>query len=386
MELYLLDALNRRQTVVDIFESMIWTERWQSSGDFELVIHSTQDTRGLFVSGTRFVINESYRVMEVQTVQDKYDADGKAVLTVKGISLEYILDDRVLKDGFSASNKWTMTEQPSIIARNIFHQACAIGNLDSDDALGITEGSHGIFPDDNIDPGDSETIEFPIMSAYSAIKQVCEIYDLGFRIVRNHNGQLFFDIYAGRDRTSAQSEDTAVIFSPDLENLQNTTELSTTALYKNVAYVFSPFGARVVYGDLVDPGIAGFERRVLLLEITDIEEGTTTSEANAIMDRRGREELAKSRALMVFDGEINQNGVYRYGIDYHLGDLVEMRNIDGVSNYMRVTEQIFISDAEGERSYPTLAVKKFIMPGTWLAWDFNQVWAEVDPDLDWADA
>jgi hypothetical protein len=53
---------------------------------------------------------------------------------------------------------------------------------------------------------------------------------------------------------------------------------------------------------------------------------------------------------------------------------------------MQVTEQIFVSDSEGERSYPTLTITKFITPGTWSSPEWNIEWSAVDPDLDWADA
>ena len=76
------------------------------------------------------------------------------------------------------------------------------------------------------------------------------------------------------------------------------------------------------------------------------------------------------------------NSPYPYEIAYQLGYLIEMRNIDGITNQMRVQEQIFVSDAAGERAYPTLAIDRFITPGSWFAWDFNQVWQDTDGTWD----
>jgi hypothetical protein len=53
---------------------------------------------------------------------------------------------------------------------------------------------------------------------------------------------------------------------------------------------------------------------------------------------------------------------------------------------MQVSEQIFVCDGEGERSYPTLAINQFIMPGSWLAWDYNQVWIDLGATEYWANA
>lgn len=382
MEVYILDQLNRRDRVIDRFESLIWTERWQAFGDFELVLYSSLENRELFQVGTRISINSSMRVMEVETTEDIRSSDGKATLRVKGTSLEDILNDRVAKESLSdttTSPKWSITDVPGDVARKIFHDICVTGILnDGDIILGITE-DNVLFPDDTIEEStDTVTISFPPTTVYNAVKQVCEVYDLGFRIVRDPvSNLLYWDVYAGSDRTTAQDDLGAVIFSPDLDNLENTTELTTTALYKNVAYVFSPVGVEVVYPDTIDPDIAGFDRRVLMVDASDITEPTG---ASAALIQRGKEALAGSRQLSAFDGELNRNVAYKYGLDYNLGDLIEMRNVDGVTNYMRVSEQIFVSDAEGERSYPTLTISQFIMPGTWLAWDYNQVWDDYDLD------
>ena len=51
-----------------------------------------------------------------------------------------------------------------------------------------------------------------------------------------------------------------------------------------------------------------------------------------------------------------------------------MRGGDGIVNRMIVTEQIFISDSEGERSYPTLTLETSVQPGTWASYDQTPEW------------
>lgn len=388
MEVYILDTAFRRVDVVDTYESLIWTERFASAGDFEIVLHSTAANRKLFVSGVKLAINESYRVMSVETVEDTVDAEGRALLTVKGPSLEMILDDRVAADFFGDTFNnpaWILTGTPAAIARQIFNDICALGQLMPADIIPYLQPGT-IFPVDTIaESTDVITVELSLKTVYAAIKELCELYDMGFRLIRNFDmSQLYFNIYMGSDRTTRQSSLAAVVFSPELDNLQNTTELTTTELYKNVAYVFSPVGYTIVYPQGIDPLTAGFERRVLLVNADDITDPDPPT-ALALMTQRGTEELSKSRKLTAFDGEINQNiSAYRYDIDYRLGDLVEMRNVDGVSNNMQVTEQIFVSDKEGERSYPTLTVNTFFQQGTWAAWDINEVWIDLGTTEYWS--
>lgn len=386
MEVYILDSLYRRVDVVDKFESVIWTERFSAWGDVELLVHSTPANRKRFLTGTKLACNESYRVMTVETIEDTTDDEGKKLLKIKGPSLEYAFEHRVARGSLSdltTEPKWVLTGKPADIARKMFHDICVAGILDPADVIPmVIEGS--IFPEGTIpEPDETITYEVEPKSLYEALKELCDIYNLGFRLVRNFDSsQLYFDIYTGSDRTTQQTTLPAVVFSPSLDNLTNTTELTTTLLYKNVAYVISPVGHEVVYSLDFDPTTNGFDRRVLLVKADDITDEDPLV-ASAKMIQKGKEELAKHRRLSAFDGELTNSSKYKYGIDYNLGDLVELRNEDGVTNKMRVTEQIFVSDKEGERSYPTLTLEQFVMPGTWLDWKYNKPWEEFDVTEYW---
>ena len=390
MEVYILDSLYRRVAVVDRFESLIWTERFSAWGDFELHIQSTNENRNLFKADTNIVLNESYRVMTVETIEDTYDLEGKTILKVKGRSLEAILEDRLAVNtltSITTDTKWELTDVPTAIIRTMFHNVCVLGNVNSGDIIpGLVEGNV-IFPTDTIgEPSDVVTYSIDPRSLYQAIKDLADIYSIGFRLVRDPStNTLYWDVYMGSDRTSAQTSLPAVIFSPDLQNLHNTTLLTSGALYKNVAYVISAVGHEIVYLDDVDPTTNGFERNVLIVLASDIND-PTPSIASAQMIQKGKDELAKNRRFQGFDGEVAPSSGYVYGVHYNLGDLVEIRSGDGTASNMQVTEQIFVSDKEGDRRYPTLSVNTFITPGSWLAWDFNQHWADLDLDSTaWAD-
>lgn len=390
MEVYILDSLYRRTEVVDRFESLIWTERFADVGDFELKIHSTLETRARFSTGTKLAMNLSRRGMTVETVEDSTDEEGKRMLSVKGTSFEKIFDNRIVaRNGAgNSTDKWSLTSTPVDIAKKIVRELCIWGLNDLDDIIpGLVEGL-GPYPEDTIaEPSDVITAEFEFMTIYSAVKQLADMYGFGFRLIRaSDDGQLYFDIYMGSDRTSAQSTLPSVIFSPNLDNVKNTTELTTIDGYKNIALVISPVGREMVFADDIDPNVEGFERRLLLVTADDIAD-TDPAVATARMIQRGKEELSKSRRLLAFDGEISQTSQYKYERDYNLGDVFDVQNTDGFTNIMQVTEQIFVQDREGERSYPTLSLNKFITPGAWTAWDYNQKWIDLDPDpLTWSEA
>lgn len=382
MELYTLDALNRRENVIDQFISLIWTERWQVLGDFQLNIYSTYRNRVLLKPDTWLAMNKSNYVMRVESVEDDLDSDGSRILIIKGRSIEAILLDRAAKESLTdltTSPKWVLTNPPATVARTIFHSICVTGVLDAGDIIsGIVEGL--LLPASTIsEPTDPITLNLDPTTVYDAIStQICVVWELGFRMLRQDStGQIYFDVYAGSDRTTAQITLPPVVFAPQLDNLQNTKELTTIDTAKNTAYVFSPAGCLIVYPATVDPTVDGFERRVLMVDASDI---TSTVGLTAALTQRGNEALAAARTNFLFDGEISQRSQYKYGTDYNLGDLIEEQNTDGVVSDMRVTEQIFVQDNQGERSYPTLVSNIVINSGSWLSWNNNKAWFDLDGD------
>jgi len=377
MQLYILDSILRRTTVVDRFESLIWTERWSDLGDFELDVVSSLENRTRFYVGTKLAINKSHRVMEVESVEDAVDSDGKEMLAVKGRSLERVLDDRVAKfsmNDLETEPEWVITDTPGNVARYMFDRVCRFTGLSPNDAIPFLQSGSMFTPGNIPEPTTQITHTQRPESLYRAIKAVCKVYDLGFRLCRNFDeSQLYFDIYSGNDRTSQQSVFPPVVFSVSLDNIQNYQELTTLQQSKNVAYVYSKDHVVVVYGKNVPTNIAGFERRVMHLTPNIPEDHPNIPN---FLSEEGKKALRAARSQSIFDGEVNERSAYVYGVDYEVGDLVEMRNKDGVISHKRVSEQIFVSDEQGERSYPTLSLDAQDPQATWLSYSNNpETWS-----------
>lgn len=396
MEVYVLDSLFRRTEVVDRFESCIWTERWSDIGEFELLLQSTQGNRKLFKTGTRLAINESKRVMTVETAESSSDSDGKRVLKVKGRSLEAVLDERLAigtYSGYAPLGEWSWQDTPEEIARAFVWQICVNGSLHPNDVIPNLIWNQTLFPVDTIPESNFEIIWYQKpASLYAAIKEIADIYDFGFRLYRNGDtGQLFFNIYTGSDRTLQQETLTPVVFSQDLQNLMNTTEFNTIEKTKNVAYVMwehpdtHEMYREVVYAPEVDPNnMTGFDRHTIYVS-GEIQDDDKNDEAlvSAALIRQGLDELAQHRAFTGFDGEISQYAQYKYDYHYFLGDMVVMQDSNGLRNNMRVTEQIFVSDRDGDRAYPTLSFRTFIQPGSWEDFGYR-AWEDLTTEY-WAD-
>lgn len=389
MDLYILDSLLRRSEVVDQYESLIWTERWAAWGDFELVTQASKETRQRFSLGTKLAINQSTRVMVVEQTESKTDNDGTARMTVRGRSLEHILEDRITKteSSFLTSQMWRLQGDPAWMIGRIFQTVCREGLVTPFDKIPFLVTGK-IYPNNSIPFSTADVLwSLPLKSLYATIKETCDAYNMGFRITRGgDSSKLYFDVYTGDDRTARQSVYPAVVFAPELDNLQNTTDFFTMAEFKNVAYVVGKDILKVVYAPNTEVDVEGFERHVLHVDANDIDQDAATAAnttVDALLGQRGKEALAKQTQYQAFDGELSQNSAYVYDKDYRLGDFVDMRNIDGATNKMRVTEQIFVSDSEGERSYPTLTLTLFVEPGSWLA-KGTRKWIEMGPTAYWS--
>lgn len=385
MEVYILDGLLRRSEVIDRFESLIWTERWASWGDFELAIRSTNESRSFLRKGTQLAMNQSDRMMTVETIEDGTSSDGKSILKVKGRSIEAIFEDRGAKasrSNLTTEPTWNITNKPAAIMRQIVHDICVTGVLSTYDKIPfIVESRLPSLPASTIlEPVDPITVQLEPQTVYAAITSLANTWVLGFRLLRNGDiAQLNFDVYSGSDRTSSQTNLPPVIFAPELDNLTDTNELISIEDAKNVAYVYSNNGFQEVIPADIAPDTDGFDRHVLIVKADDIDLPAGSALDSALI-QRGKEALAEHREIQALDGEIRQNSQYKYGKDYYLGDLVEMRNTDGVANQMRVTEQIFVSDKEGERTYPTLAINTFVSTGSWLSMYPGLSWVDLDAD------
>jgi len=109
MELYILDETYARQTLIDSYESAIWTERFKGDGDFQLVIPSSNsDLIRLLPTNT---IMECEGSEEPMIVEELDIEDGKC--TVSGIAIPKWLNNRFIRSSPSHQvREWLVDDQP----------------------------------------------------------------------------------------------------------------------------------------------------------------------------------------------------------------------------------------------------------------------------------
>lgn len=361
MDGYILDSLLRRTFVFDDYQSFIWTERFFDTGDFELDIASTPANRALFPEGTLLAldITKSSRIMQVQTITDATDDDGNDVLKIIGPAIEDIFNGRVVYD--SATNTetdpaWIITDTPGNIIRTMVKKVCVDGVISANDVIPEIEwGSLAPFNMSSAIPEYPTPIVWTqnLDQLMNPVKQLAQAFNLGFCLLRgNDDGKLYFQVYSGLDRTSRQTIVPVVIFSQQMDTLQGVTTVKDISTARDCAYVWGVEGPIEVKADDSLSETSGLARRVLLV---NSEVQGDNPDITGAMTLEGKTALSAARASYLMDGEVNQYSQFKYGVDYNLGDLVDMRDADNNVFYKRITEQIFVCDENGERSYPTLA-------------------------------
>lgn len=394
MELYILDSAMERASVVDRFESLIWTERYAAHGDFELKISANEANLIQFHIGNFLGLDRSERIMMVEQIERTVSDDGKETLVVKGRSLEALLKSRPArnKNEVLANITVSITGALNVVARRVISESYITSTggvsygLSADDVFpGITMGTNYILG--NL-PTPAGAIQWELkegVDLYSDLVDLIESYGLGFRMIRRQvYAQIRFDVIRGNDRTRRQTTFDPVVFGLDFGTIKNISELRSNTEYYNVAYVTAGEEFREVYLDGIDPADAtGFNRRVLMVS-GQLEDGEP--DPDSVLDQQGQEALQKHLPISVLDGEIFLKNEYEYDSDYYLGDLVEVIGVDGNSAYRLVTEMIFSQDPSGIREYPTLSAGELDPYKTWYQGHTDiKTWADYTTE-EWGDA
>jgi hypothetical protein len=370
MELYTLDNQFRPQMVLDTILTSIWTERYTKVGDLAITAEPTVEMQTLLAEGTFIQARGSNEVAQIDTFLIE-----NGILKVTGNMITDILDDRIIRGPVPAvvdppvaePREYSIADSPeNVIAQLVTSVIVAGGSLVSV----IPNGDKQVITNLSVDPvtTTSTSVQFsiPYGSLLSAIGQIADTYSVGFKMylasVSDSAYSLAFKVYRGRDLTSSQTANPVVKFSPAMDTLTNLKKLSSVANYKTAAYVYgSDNGTHPPPGvAIIGPSTAiDFDRRVIMAEASDITmdvAGGSTTTFQQMLDQRAKDTLANNNYTKVIDGEIVPQSQYQYGIDYFLGDVIELDSGDGYSSKARITEYIRSQDQSGERAYPTVSV------------------------------
>lgn len=234
MEFRILDKNFRDMVLLDRYESLLWVDRYDKCGDFELYTPPTDELLEYSALGNYLysAASEHLMIIEHQELTTSYD-QGQRII-IKGRSIESILDRRIL---------WYKTR----FENNLEDAIRQILDYSIIQPAGATWGGAVPDPDRKIDnfifeySGIPDINKIVINKSFdigtdllTVISQVCQAAKLGFKITLNNQNQFVFKLYKGANRSYSQFTNPWVVFSPRFENLITNEFVNDSTNYKNI--------------------------------------------------------------------------------------------------------------------------------------------------------
>ena len=346
--------------VVENYDSLIWAERFNTVSDFQITTGAIEEFMELLPEGTWLSLRESTEPMVVETHQIDRKKNSPAVLTIKGRGMESLLDRRQALPSLTPGvADWAVTAKiPSDVAYFIMEKICVEGLLDSDDIFepGIVQFPTpsdyltGTGPNRNftVPKGNLLTQVLTLLQTEakadpSTTPATPAVVQHGIRGRRPATaGAMAMELYTGTDRSAD------VRFDANRRLLNDGTYLFSKVGSATDAYVL---GSTLTYNmSKSTTPASGINRRVILVDAT----GSNITSGD-VLQTQGLASLAEAHETAIFDGSINEDiNPYTFGVDYNLGDIVNLIGDYGLNKLARVTEFIRAKDATGTKRYPTL--------------------------------
>lgn len=370
MDVEVLDENFRTFYVIDDYISLLWVERYYEAGEFELLMGPKEDflyelwSRVTMVEDVYFRIKDSDRVMILDTAEITTDQEEGKRVKIKGNSLEIILDRRIYWGGFKL---WESQELSS------FLWYCLYFNVtDPKD----TNRRISNFRFSDVDwPVMGEGVmtlnkEYTSETIYEMISEQCKYNSYGFKVLLTPDNHFEFVLYKGVDRTPIGNQNDYVIISPKYDNLSESNYLRSYSNFKNVTLIEAKGQAEneriFKTKSLADLNYKGLRRREVYTDGRNIswnksdyttidssnseknKEKLTNAEFQNLMFESGQETLEDHGLTVAFEGVIEPNVSFIYGVDYNLGDIVYVVDQDNTQGKARITEVTRSYDESGD--------------------------------------
>lgn len=345
--IYVLDGLNGVIDIVDVYESVIWNVQFFGVSDFELKVVGNKKNLTKLAVG-RFLVrgadmdNDTYKnVMIIEELKLDFDIEKGWTLTVSGGGLKKLLKRRIV---------WQQTNLTGTVETGI-------RQVITDNVISPTNTARAIpnFTLDN-SQGYEETFDIQLLGENIAewLESTCQTYGYGWDVYIS-GGKFIFTLKKGTDRTYDQTTNIPVVFSPEYDNLISSTYDYNLVDYKNAALIGGEGeGTEQRTATIGDTsGLERFESYIDGSSVSSNGEIITLDTYMKMLQDYGQEQISQSSFTESFEGSVIPNGMYEYGVDYFLGDLVQIVNEHGLEGTSRVTEIIYSEDENGWALTPT---------------------------------
>lgn len=269
MELFIIDDEFRSLYNIDVFESFIWTERYNGYGNFEFYTPVSNTMMDIIATIQNKMeakldcyvwLKESSSAMVIEDIEISTDTETGSHLIVSGRGLESLLERRIV---------WEQTSVRGTIQTGVKKLL--------DDAIINPELSDRKVPGfrfvESKDPYIVNLLhraQYTGDNLYNVMVKICDRYQLGFDVSMTADGYFEFTLIHGQDRSYEQDDNPYVIFSPKYENIINSDYLESGKTLKNVTLVAGEGEGSARKKRIVGGG-TGLSRRELFTDARDIQ-------------------------------------------------------------------------------------------------------------------
>lgn len=351
MDISLLNENFKRSKLIENWSSLVWTERYASNGDFELVSSNISEIMSLLpLEGedgrpTLVALDGSDVPMVVETHKIEKKKNNPPQIVTTGRSFETVMDRRTTVTSVTSGSPRTDVQ----ITSSSISEAVRIV------AAFVIEGGVPAVEDKILEinllnsvseTGASNKYLVEPKELYSWMIETLALGPYGLRSeLGPSNTQIAVIIYKGVDKSEE------VVFSVELEQFDDAEYLLSMLGQKNVMITATTNGMEFSYVSDTIP--SGLNRSVAFQDLASEINVPAGPELTNLTINRGKVALASLLPIALFSGGIAENIGSGYGSIYSLGDIVTLQGEYGLSQKARVAEFIRSQDASGYKAYPT---------------------------------
>lgn len=381
-ELYILDTNFNTLTFIDEYISLIWNERYNEAGDFELILPKSSPVIPYMAMNNYLWSDDSNKLMIIENYKTQSDILSGDEILYSGRSLESILDRRIVWQQTTVSGK------VQDVIRKLLNDSIIFQKKNGNVWIDEYETSDRRIENFRFEPNsDAKLAEITMPEAqftgdniYEVINTITKLYKIGYEIYLNPTtrewvdeetgehyqytmNQFIFKLYLGVDRSSKQTIVPQIEFSENNENLLSSLTTILGDTYRNVALIAGE-GEGLARRTKTYGTETGLTRRELFVDARDISsnDGAISNDSYLkLLEERGKEKLKDYEVKKETDTDVDTNNqLYELGVDYMLGDVVENVDSFGIRSRSRITE-ITTSITPSEISmHPIFSVEEIV--------------------------
>lgn len=350
--------------IIDTAISVIWHRVFFGVGDFEIYVQDTPEHFAMLKRGRYVNSPDDEEIGIIEKVNPHASRTDGNVILASGRFAKSILDRRVIYRVANYRNAPTIlqgnveTAVRKVISENAISSTVAARNIPLL-ALGAKKGFTPVIVDETGAEAQKQAAGEVLLDFTD---NLLAEYKMAARLILAEDSRkLVYDVVAGSDRSMENTEgNEPVIFSPDFDNLSESTYSEDDTEYRNAALIGGA-GQDVdrFFSVVADGEKTGLQRREMFVDASSVNQKYNTDDGTEqtysdgdyakMISTVAKQELSTHKVMETFSGEINTTfGQYVLNEDYFLGDLVTLQdNRIGKYATVRIIETTEVRDENG---------------------------------------